>query len=70
MVDRVALGRAGEIFVMRRLMDLGWQFPEKYADLLDALNDFGVPYDKIHKPISVLHQSRQSLKVPANAQKY
>lgn len=36
--DNVALGRQGEIFVMRKLFDEGWSFPKEHTQTLDGLD--------------------------------
>ena len=38
MTDKVALGRQGEIFVMQKLMENGWNFPKNYNSVMDGLD--------------------------------
>ncbi len=38
MVDKVALGRQGEIFVMQKMMERGWKFPENYHENMEGLD--------------------------------
>ena len=37
-MDKTALGRQGEIFVMQKLLKLGWEFPEDYHNCMDGLD--------------------------------
>lgn len=36
--DKVALGRQGEIFVMQKVMEKGWNFPKDYYKNLHGLD--------------------------------
>jgi len=38
MVDKTALGRQGEIFVMEKMMKKGWKFPENYYENMEGLD--------------------------------
>ena len=49
MVDKIALGRQGEIFVMQKLMDKGWKFPSNYHEKLDGLDWVFEKEDRIIK---------------------
>lgn len=37
-MDNVALGKQGEIFVMRKLLDNGWNFPKEYNQTMEGLD--------------------------------
>lgn len=37
-MDKVAFGRKGEIFVMQKLLSLGWEFPKAYPSNMEGLD--------------------------------
>jgi hypothetical protein len=37
-MDKVALGRQGEIFVMQKVMEKGWAFPKDYHENMNGLD--------------------------------
>ena len=49
-MDKLALGRKGEIFVMQNLMERGWKFPENYSE---TINGSDLVFEKNNRKIKI-----------------
>jgi len=56
-MDKVALGRRGEIFVMQKMLGLGWRFPD---NLIEEMNGSDWIFEKNNLKVKV--QVKTSLK--------